>query len=156
MHISVIRQQPFLRPLRCECATWGAPRKTGWLFEDSACWLVALVRDLPPHCLSCIITQRLTVNDITGDINIYPQHIRRKQSKCCRTYHFIRNMSSPELSVAPMILSGCRPRSNPRALFSSYHVHNSYANSHQYKANKYWMQRILTITFSPQELSSFS
>lgn len=31
------------------------------------------------------------------------------------TYHFIRNISSPLESVAPIILSGCRPLPKPRA-----------------------------------------
>ena len=35
------------------------------------------------------------------------------------SYHFIRNMSSPLLSVAPIILSGCKPLSKPRGLLSS-------------------------------------
>ena len=35
------------------------------------------------------------------------------------TYHFIRNINSPLESVAPMIFSGSKPRSNPLGLLSS-------------------------------------
>ena len=47
------------------------------------------------------------------------------------TDHFMRNMSSPLLSVAPIILSGCNPLSNPRGLLSSslkYNLNSENAN----------------------------
>ena len=40
-------------------------------------------------------------------------------------FHLMRNMSSPELSVAPMMRSACRPRSNPRGLIGKHSLSGS-------------------------------
>lgn len=47
----------------------------------------------------------------------------------CRTYHFMRNMSSPLLSVAPIIRSGSRPLANPLGLSTYWEVRRSLSSS---------------------------
>lgn len=40
---------------------------------------------------------------------------KQKKTEPANTHHFMRNISSPLESVAPIILSGCRPLPKPRA-----------------------------------------
>lgn len=75
------------------------------------CWCLLLliqdIRSYPPYlkAISSIHNLRRTIPFISIQI---------------MTYHFIRNMSSPLESVAPIIFSGSNPRSNPLGLLSSY------------------------------------
>ena len=84
-------------------------------FEDTWHWLGARVPSLLRRYPSTKMAKHIP-------ITILRREIRRRAGQYTTSIvepTFMRNMSSPLVSVAPMILSGCSPRSKPRGFESS-------------------------------------
>jgi len=70
------------------------------------------------------------------------------------TYHFIRNISSPLESVAPIIFSGSSPRSNPLGLLSSYKTEKlEFLQIQINKINKYIQCEYITMIFMTPKIN---
>ncbi len=93
----------------CSYASSAAPRKTGW----------------PPTDKRRITTNQDKQSLVTAmNVSLTWGHfmfacLAAARSASSLPFHLMRNMSSPLLSVAPMILSAWRPRSKPRGRISS-------------------------------------
>lgn len=92
------------------CARLVFLRKNGLRFVDIWCLLHEQVPSQPHQNLSYKNTGRQHVWRIESLLKV-KKYVPGSQSG---TYHFIKNISSPLESVAPIILSAFNPRANPR------------------------------------------
>lgn len=107
--------RPSCHPRRDTSARWVSPRRTRWPPADTWRWPPSPAQGQPRPNFSCTNI---------GFVWVGVRLMIPLSNRCVRhsvgileliTNHFMRNMSSPVESVAPMILSGARPRAKPRS-----------------------------------------
>lgn len=114
-------------------ARWVSPHRKRWPPADTWRWPPLPGPSRPRLSFSCTIKRGRKSDWLPFDVLFLQQLQQLSGCDSFNTNHFMRNISSPVESVAPIILSGARPRAKPR----SFSVWGSNHKVHQESATKY-------------------
>lgn len=114
-------------------ARWVSPRRKRWPPADTWRLPPLLGPSRPRLSFSCTIKRGRESDWLPFDVLSLQQLQQLIRCDSFNTNHFMRNISSPVESVAPIILSGARPRAKPR----SFSVWGSNNKIHQESVTKY-------------------